>query len=87
MTLTGGWAYGSIGGAVYNQGTLTLSNGSRVSDNMAGAGGGIYNNGGTLTVMSGTLDKAVNSDNEQVYLSESAAYGVSGTGVRAARSR
>jgi hypothetical protein len=63
LTLQGGWAFGSgvsaEGGAIYNQGTLTL-NGVSVQNNLAqgitstlggatAAGGGIYS-GGSLTV-------------------------------------
>ena len=51
VKLKGGWAYGSVGGAVYNQGTLTLNN-CTVSTM---TGGGIYNGGGTVTITSSTL--------------------------------
>ena len=51
VRLQGGWAYGSVGGAIYNQDTLTLGN-STVSTM---TGGGIYNGGGTVTVSSSTL--------------------------------
>jgi hypothetical protein len=63
LTLQGGWAYdsrvwwgvGSDGGAIYNQGTLTVRNGSTLSGNTANnEGGGIYNAGGTVTVSNGS---------------------------------
>src|SRR5439155_20099967 len=50
VKLQGGWAYGSVGGAVYNQGTLNVRNSSAFYLNMAGDGGVIYNAGGTVTV-------------------------------------
>ena len=57
VTLEGGWVYDSVGGAIYNQGTLMLSNGSRLSGNVAGAGGGVFNQGGALTVIDSALDR------------------------------
>ena len=48
-----GAANSGLGGGIYNNGTLTLTN-STISDNQAvyrpGSGGGIYNNGGTTTL-------------------------------------
>jgi hypothetical protein len=55
VTLQGGWAYGSAGGAIYNQGTLNINNGCILSGNSAGAGGAIFNNGGTVTVNNSTV--------------------------------
>ena len=55
VTLHGGWAYGSVGGAIYNQGMLKVINGSTLTGNGADSGGGIYNDGGTVTVSNGTL--------------------------------
>ena len=50
--------FGSSGGGIFNAGALTLKN-STISANSAAYGGGIYNEGGTLTVIDSTL-----SDNE-----------------------
>ncbi len=60
VTLQGGWAYGSgvaaDGGAIYNQGTLTVGSGSTLSGNAARYfGGDIYNAGGTATVSNSTM--------------------------------
>jgi hypothetical protein len=64
VTLQGGWASGSSvagdGGAVYNQGTLTVSNGSTLSGS-ARYGGGIYDAGGMVTVSDSTLSDIDNS--------------------------
>src|SRR5438552_10390390 len=43
VTLQGGWS--GSGGAILNQGTLNLINGSMLADNNASNGGGIYNTG------------------------------------------
>jgi hypothetical protein len=60
VTLQGGWAYGSgvaaDGGAIYNQGTLTVCSGSTLSGNAArNYGGDVYNASGTLTVSNSTM--------------------------------
>src|SRR5262249_54199603 len=52
LVLTAGAA--DQGGAIFNNGTLTVS-GSTLSGNSAGYGGGIYNASGTLTVSDSTL--------------------------------
>jgi uncharacterized protein (TIGR03118 family) len=62
LTLQNGYAFGFDGGAIYNQGTLMVSN-STLSDNVSiftsyaggGYGGAIYNAGGTVTVSNSTL--------------------------------
>src|SRR5262249_36175411 len=60
MTLQGGEA-GTYGGAIFNQGTLTVSssilfgNTARSFSTDGGYGGGIYNAGGTVTVRDSTL--------------------------------
>src|SRR5262249_18662214 len=63
VSLHGGWASGSgvagDGGAIYNQGTLTVSNGSTFFGS-ARYGGGIYNAGGTVTVTNSTLSGICN---------------------------
>lgn len=43
-TLAGNTAIGGQGGAVHNQGTFAINNGS-ISHNKSGRGGGVYNNG------------------------------------------
>jgi hypothetical protein len=64
VTLQGGWASGTgaagDGGAVYNQGTLTVSNGSTFSGS-AHLGSGIYNNGGMVTVSNSNLSGIYNT--------------------------
>ena len=53
-TISGGFSV--IGGGIYNEGNLTLTDGSKLSGNTAYKyGGGIYNNG-TLTVDEATLE-------------------------------
>ncbi|MDO4582538.1 MAG: right-handed parallel beta-helix repeat-containing protein [Planctomycetia bacterium] len=52
LTLTGG-TIDSSGGAIHNQGTLTVMN-STIEGNSASTGGGIYNLG-TLTVINSTI--------------------------------
>ena len=52
LTLKGGWA--STGGAILNQGTLNLVNGSTLSGN-TGLGGGIYNAGGIVSISGSIL--------------------------------
>ena len=57
LTIKNGFAPGtpSLGGGIYNGGTLTLTN-STVSGNSAGYGGGIFNAGtGTLTLTNSTV--------------------------------
>lgn len=53
VTLQGGGG-DDYGGAIFNQGTLKVSN-STLSGNSAGAGGGIANNGGTVAINNSTL--------------------------------
>src|SRR5207245_1770882 len=59
VTLQGGWVNGSgsaaDGGAIYNRGSLTVSNGSTLWGNSASDGAGIYNAGGVVTVGNSTL--------------------------------
>jgi hypothetical protein len=66
VTLQNGYVYASYGGAIYNSGTLTISN-CTLSANTSfddsiyltslrgGQGGAIYNNGGTVIIESSTL--------------------------------
>lgn len=54
ITLTGGYGTGNLGGAIYNQSTLTLTN-SSVSGNSALYGGGIYNVG-TLNLKNSVIN-------------------------------
>ena len=63
LTITSGNANGdfnydfyeeSMGGGIYNAGTLTI-NDSTVTENSASSGGGIFNNGGSLTVVRSTF--------------------------------
>jgi CSLREA domain-containing protein len=56
LTLTGGLADGAsgTGGALYNAGTLVVSN-STITGNSANSGGGIRNAGGTVTLTGSTL--------------------------------
>ena len=54
VRLTGG-AVGDAGGAIYNQGNLTLSH-TIISNNLASAGGGIYNSYGSLMLFDAVLD-------------------------------
>jgi predicted outer membrane repeat protein len=72
VTLQGGSAYGSgvaaDGGAIYNQGTLTVSNGSTLSGNAARYyGGDIYNAGGTVTVSNSTMSNNVATYGGAIY--------------------
>jgi predicted outer membrane repeat protein len=53
LTVQGGLAQSSIGGAIYNLGTLSLS-GVTVQNNVAQSGGGIYSTG-SLTVSGGAI--------------------------------
>ncbi len=50
LELTNGLIFGGVGGAIWNQGMLTLDSVS-VTNNEAGAGGGIYNENGSLTIV------------------------------------
>ena len=54
LTITGGNAGDSAGGAISNSGTLTLTN-STLSGNSAFNGGGGIDNSGTLTLTNSTL--------------------------------
>ncbi len=59
VTLQGGQLYsGGLGGAIANQGTLTVSDSTLSRNSVDGPnsrGGGIYNGGGTVTVSGSTL--------------------------------
>jgi hypothetical protein len=56
IEITGGRAGpNSYGGGIYSQGVLTLSH-DWLTGNTAGAGGGVGNAGGTLTVTSSTIE-------------------------------
>lgn len=62
MTLTGGRVNGGhAGGAILNEGTLTLSY-SHVTDNVASSGGGGVH-GGKLTIISSTISNNVSAGN------------------------
>lgn len=54
LALTGGYASGSEGGAIYNNGTLTVS-GCRFTGNTADSYGGAILNNGTLTITSSSF--------------------------------
>ena len=63
VILKGGYVSGS-GGAILNQGTLNVINGSTLSGYAAangGSGGGIYNAGGTVTATDSTLSGTYNT--------------------------
>jgi hypothetical protein len=62
VTLKGGSA-----GAILNQGTLNVINGSTLSDNSGGSGGAIYNSGGTVTVSDSTLSHNHSSSGGGIY--------------------
>src|SRR5439155_23855722 len=65
MTLRNGYIYAYNGGAIYNWGTLTLSNCTLTANSceysgydslhLGGEGGAIYNDGGTVTVSGSIL--------------------------------
>ncbi len=65
LTLTKGLASGANaqGGAIYNSGNLTLNTvivgGNEVSGSVSGQGGGIYSNGGTLSLSSDIIGAQV----------------------------
>ena len=67
-----GAANSGLGGGIYNNGILTLTD-STVSDSQStfprGSGGGIYNNGGTLTLTNSTVNNnvAVKEDGGGIY--------------------
>ena len=65
LTISGGYANNSTGGAVNNNGTLTVTNSVITNNSSAGFssyGGGISNNG-TLTVSSSTFSGNIAQDN------------------------
>ncbi|MDA8185238.1 MAG: hypothetical protein M0035_12590, partial [Actinomycetota bacterium] len=53
VTVTGGSAYSTGGGGIYNTGTMTVTD-STISANSSDYGGGIFNNG-TMTVTDSTI--------------------------------
>ncbi|WJW68799.1 hypothetical protein OZ401_004417 [Candidatus Chlorohelix allophototropha] len=56
LNLTNGNGAGTgPGGAIYNNGTLTLTNSSLYSNNSTFGGGAIYNNNGTLSITNSSL--------------------------------
>jgi hypothetical protein len=55
------------GGAIYNQGTLTLSNNCILSGNSASDGGGIYNAGGTVAISDSLLSGNLAFDGGGIY--------------------
>src|SRR5262245_54816953 len=61
VTLQGNWSPSGntdqSGGAIYNQGTVTVTNGSALVGNgtgLRGDGGAIFNDGGTVTIANGS---------------------------------
>ena len=71
VSSAGGTTDNHSGGAVYNQGTLNVINGSTLSGNSAtyGYGGAIYNVGGTVTISNGSTlsDNVANAGGGGIY--------------------
>jgi uncharacterized repeat protein (TIGR01451 family) len=60
VTVTGGAPpVGDSGGAIFNEGSLNIIDGTQLTNNVAnttiGGGGAIYNNGGTVVVINGSV--------------------------------
>jgi hypothetical protein len=64
--------YGDMGGGIFSAGTLTVTN-STISENSAAYGGGIFNEGGAVTLIDSTL-----SDND-AYMEGAGVYSQGGT--------
>lgn len=61
LKLNYGNGSGGNGGAIYNNGTLTI-NQSTISENTASLGGGIYNNGGTVVLDRSTVSANISGN-------------------------